>query len=706
MIKGLSADNARPVPPTTAKRKTEKADSFADQLAGAKSETDLEKSNRNERQNSGRGPDARREREPNREEPRSDEREKSSQRSPSDLKSSSDELKTRRGGEPRDVDSHDDEGKDEDREDVARATSYSPMPSQHIQTPTRVPASSSTPSGMDDDTAPIVIENPKNSESHDPNFHDPNSHELKLPDFFSKAALEKGAKVSAKAATGKDAKALAAVDPSAALAAMKDSEGLTRQQAMEKFVSKMQNELGIPPEKLLAAFAKLDDKAMKASPEESMGQFLKALDLPTADVAKAGALYKDLLKATGDSLMSERLGGMEAGVNFDVMSPRDSALRKLSSSLEDLNKSFFRKETGDSKKAQASNEKSLENMDVELSKLMRQPTAGKESQALSMSTLNASALNAAVLAEVGADAEDAASTSVSQTDANALAGLMAQQSPMGKMATATPGDGDLADLLGGQTSETSTKTVVGKTTLQSAFAEEMSKQVKEDAADTDVATETVGKTDLAKADARAVVTQDQPAVTSLGARPLMGPADMMMNKPATAQDEEDNVKELIKQAQIMVKRGGGEMKMEMKPEGMGNIQLRVNVQNGQVNVQMLTESESAKHLLERGLSELKLNLAAHELKVQSLSVDVGNDVKNQMDQQATQDHARQNARQFASDFMGSFRDEQQGFRQGFLENKGWRQYARNKGPDSVAPEQVSRAASTSQGNNKRLNLVA
>jgi flagellar hook-length control protein FliK len=691
LIKGLSADNARPVPPTTAKRKTERAESFADQLTGAKSETDLEKSNRSERQNSGRGPDAQRERELNREESRSNEREKSSQRSSSDLNASRDELNAR-GAEPRGRDSRDvdrDRERDRDRDDrsndrgdVAGATSYSPTSNQHIQTPTRMPDSSSAPSGSDDDTAPIVIENPKNSESK----------ELKLPDFFSKAALEKGAKVSAKAATGKDAKGLEVVDPAAALAAMKETEGLTRKEAMEKFVSKMQNELGIPPEKLLAAFAKLDDKAMKESPEESMGQFLKALDLTSGDEAKAGVLYKDLLKTTGDSLMSERLAGLEAGVNFDVMSPRDSALRKLSSSLEDLNMSFFRKEAGDSKKA----EKSLESMDAELSKLMHQPSSVKDQQALNASALGVAA-NAAMLADGGADTADAASAGLSQIDANALAGLMAQQSSLNGLAAGSQGEGDLGDMLGGQASHGAAKAAGGKSALQSAFAEEMSKEVKDK--DTDVATEKSGKTDLAQTDPRAVIGQDQPAVTSSGPRPLMGPADMMMNKPATAQDEEDNVKELIKQAQIMVKRGGGEMKMEMKPEGMGNIQLRVNVQNGQVNVQMLTESESAKNLLERGLSELKTNLAAHELKVQSLSVDIGNDVKNQMDQQATQDHARQQARQFASDFMGSFRDEQQGFRQGFLENKGWRQYAHNKGPDSLSPEQVSRAAATARSDN-------
>jgi flagellar hook-length control protein FliK len=679
LIKGLSADNARPLP-QTAKRKTEKQDeNFAEQLTGAKSDGP-ENLNRNERNSSGRGSeDAPRERAPNREESRSNEREKDS-RSPSDLRASRDDVRNReKRSESRDDDR--DDRKDDRHEDSLRATNYSPA-SAHIPT-SRMPASPST-----DDEAPIVIENPKGSDSQ----------ELKLPDFFSKAALEKGALKTAAKGTAAKAAGLEGVDDAAILAGMKETEGLTRQAAMEKFVTKMQDELGIPPEKLLQAFAKLDDKAMQAAPEESMGQFLKALDLPSADMAKAGVLYKDLLKSTGDSLMNENLAGLDTGVSFDVESPRDASLRKLNTSLEDLNKSFFRKEAGDSKKAQ----KSLDSMDMELSKMMRQPHA-KEGAGSQTAMAANSALMANAMMEASDDAEVA---QASTSDANALSGLMSAQA--NPLAANPEAGGDLSDLLGGgaKASEQSVKMSGGKSALQSAFAEQMSKEIKDEDTDVDVSTEAGDKSALAKTDAQAVLGQDQPVASTVG-KPVMGPADMMMNRQATPKEEQDNVKELIRQAQIMVKRGGGEMKMEMKPEGMGAIQLRVNVQNGQVNVQMLTESESAKHLLERGLSELKSNLAQHELKVQSLTVDVGNDVKNQMDQQATQDQARQHARQMASDFMGNFRDENQGFRQGFLENKGWRQYSRNKGPDSVQPEQVARAAATSRGDNsKRLNLVA
>jgi flagellar hook-length control protein FliK len=412
-----------------------------------------------------------------------------------------------------------------------------------------------------------------------------------------------------------------------------------------------------------------------------MGQLMANLDLDQAGEAKASALYQDLLKTTGDSLMNERLAGLDKSVNFDVVSPRDHSLRKLSSSLDDMNNAFFKKEMADPKSAQ----KSLDAMDVALAQMMAQPQAQAEA---------GKALN--VDAESGIE-----SAGGDSSEGDLLAALGAVKTQPGALAQAkSKGESDLADLLGHNQEEASSVKPT-KENLKSAFAEEISKVDKGEKGAADSAL----KPDV-NVDQQAILAQDSHVAPS-SSKSVLAPADMIMGKQPTAKDEQENVKELIRQAQIMVKRGGGEMKMEMKPEGMGSIHLRVNVENGQVNVQMLTETESAKHLLEKGLHELKSNLAQHELKVQSMTVDVGNDVKSQMDQQATQDQQRQKAQQLAQDFMGGFRDEQQGFRQGFLENKGWKSYARGKGPDSIQPEQVERAATASRGDNsKRLNLVA
>ena len=177
-------------------------------------------------------------------------------------------------------------------------------------------------------------------------------------------------------------------------------------------------------------------------------------------------------------------------------------------------------------------------------------------------------------------------------------------------------------------------------------------------------------------------------------------------QPMTKDEETENVKELLKQAQVVLKKGGGNIEMLMKPEGIGSVKLKVSMDNGQLNVQMITENETAKKMLEKGLGELKSSLAEHQLKVDNIKVDVGSEIKKHMDQNADSGHSqsREQARQFASDFMGQFRDERQGFRQGLMENPGMRRsYGGGSKPD-MTPAPVK--ASNNDSSSRRLNVVA
>jgi flagellar hook-length control protein FliK len=183
---------------------------------------------------------------------------------------------------------------------------------------------------------------------------------------------------------------------------------------------------------------------------------------------------------------------------------------------------------------------------------------------------------------------------------------------------------------------------------------------------------------------------------------------------ASSQEEQDNVRELIHQAQVVLKKGGGEIKMDLKPEGAGQVHLKVSVIDGQVNVQMLTENEATKHLLEKSLHELKSGLASHDLKLENLKVDVSQGANKNMDMDKQgDDQARQQARQFANDVMGQFRDERQAFQQGFMENPGWRQYGRPQNRANMSPESVAGTVGAAEaakrmrsGGSSRLNLVA
>jgi hypothetical protein len=195
------------------------------------------------------------------------------------------------------------------------------------------------------------------------------------------------------------------------------------------------------------------------------------------------------------------------------------------------------------------------------------------------------------------------------------------------------------------------------------------------------------------------------------ARPL-GPEAMMMGAPQVSRDDEQvNVRELIRQAQVALKNGGGEIKMALKPEGLGQVKLKVSVNDGQVSVEMLTENDAAKRMLEKGLSDLKSSLAAQELKVESLKVDVGQEIKKHMDGSA--DEQSRQSRQGIGELMSQMRDERQSFQQGMMENPGFRRY-NSRGPSGdVGPESAGAAARAAAARNAyrprasgRLDLVA
>ena len=180
------------------------------------------------------------------------------------------------------------------------------------------------------------------------------------------------------------------------------------------------------------------------------------------------------------------------------------------------------------------------------------------------------------------------------------------------------------------------------------------------------------------------------------------------------EQQDANLRDVVKQAQLIVKKGGGEMSLELRPEGVGQLHLKVSVENGQVNVQMLAETDAARKMLQDGLHELKASLAAHKLTVDSMRVDalkVGSagDVQKQMDQQMNNGN-KEHSRQAAQDFMQQFRDGRQGNRFGTVDPNGLRSYATSQKrmdprADLVSGAAMRHAQGTVEGS-RRLNLVA
>ncbi|MES2767790.1 MAG: flagellar hook-length control protein FliK [Bdellovibrionota bacterium] len=160
----------------------------------------------------------------------------------------------------------------------------------------------------------------------------------------------------------------------------------------------------------------------------------------------------------------------------------------------------------------------------------------------------------------------------------------------------------------------------------------------------------------------------------------------------------ENVEKLISGSQTLIKKGGGEMKIQLNPEGLGTIHVNIQVKDGQVGVQMMADNHEAKKLLETSMSDLKVGLADHKLNLNQMKVDVSEQASQNMNQ--NHDFKREEAR----DFLGQFRQFNEGFRQGASDTSGARAYKKAAQPTpDINPVESRRSESNKSGG---LYLVA
>ncbi len=507
------------------------------------------------------------------------------------------------------------------------------------------------------------------------------------------------------------------------LETFRDHQAQVKQKAMLDFMGQMQAQVGVTPQSVVQAFAKMDEDTLHAPPEQAKNVFIKNLGV-SGDKAKVAALlYDKMVAQTGEAELNQKLaGGLQ--VKYEVLATRDMRLQKLNESIDQLNSSFFMRNaaiegTPDGQKIMA-----------ETPELQR-PAAQQKNR-----TQGALSLEKLGLTGMGQSAAPAAAlppaVATAGEDAGAFADLptpenMSAPSNMATNPLATPmmsmnagqagGQFDTAADSGGQGNLPGqiSQQGFGKKNLEAVNQQMQAGGLKKYSADTTVSAKSAGIVGNDPATAGQVSSGGQTQAPISQAGPLT-PGAMLANGPrATDEEKSANIQEIIKQAQVIAKKGGGEMKMELKPEGMGTVNLKVSVQDGQVSIQMVADNDHAKRLLENGMSELKQNLASHKLHVDSMKVDLHDPSGKKTDMDMQQDAQREQARQFASDFMGGFRDDRQGFYQDMMDNFGWKSYNQNPKRPDLKPEQTSAKASAKAASvarpsdgttSRRLNLVA
>ena len=179
----------------------------------------------------------------------------------------------------------------------------------------------------------------------------------------------------------------------------------------------------------------------------------------------------------------------------------------------------------------------------------------------------------------------------------------------------------------------------------------------------------------------------------------------------TPKEKQENIQQIMNQAQYLIKKGGGEMKVKLSPEGLGDMHLKVMVENGKVNLQMATESNEAKKLFESSVSDLKSSLAAHKLSFDHIKIDVVNststDVGTRQDSNNTnsqsQYQGQKETRQFWNQFQEQFGSRAQ--RDNFFDVPNLKGYGQKK-RDPMAPLTEAQRPRRADGRGNAIDVVA
>lgn len=105
-------------------------------------------------------------------------------------------------------------------------------------------------------------------------------------------------------------------------------------------------------------------------------------------------------------------------------------------------------------------------------------------------------------------------------------------------------------------------------------------------------------------------------------------AEEIKNQSAAAKaqspDRFEIVSQIVKKAEVILSGLQSEMRMQLEPENLGKLTLRIAVERGLITAKFTAESYEVKQTIESNFNELKDMLQEKGLEIQNLSVSVGN----------------------------------------------------------------------------------
>lgn len=485
-------------------------------------------------------------------------------------------------------------------------------------------------------------------------------------------------------------------------------EGDGEVQAVMKFMQSMQDEFDVSPQELVSVMSAMSAQLqnMQANPqlgqqapivgassdksqiEKSQVELFQKLGLEGSQIKRAEYLYQNMLKEMAQDSMSNYLKEKDQFASIEVLSPTDLRKRDMSRSIDRMNNSFFMNDVrppfGKQLQPNVEQAETKQQLDPNSAKSDKKTNDFADGGALvipaGMEMLDPKSMQVDSSKQQQSRNMDASSQA---DDSSPVTGL----SLAGLAVAAAPSSGSGGEAGFDSSSQDSNSQKSELTKGKSAKIESVTTNASASTSSAD-ANANLGATTTAKTE----VSRPGAEAFSLTA------AANEVRKNDVRPEDAANVRNLIQGAQVLMRKGGGEMKVQMNPEGLGQVDLKVAVKEGKVDIQILADTADTKRLLEKGMGDLKASLAGHRLEVSNVKVDVSQNTDRDLSQ-GQSDLSRDQARQF----LGQFRDERESMRS-FGDLPNLRSY-RTSTASQVTPETAKEEAPAAK-NSSRLNVIA
>ncbi len=490
-----------------------------------------------------------------------------------------------------------------------------------------------------------------------------------------------------------------------------------REQAIRKFMDSFESEFGIPPQEMVGAMSQLTTQDLEKPPDKTADSIISKLGLSPQDELKAKKMYMGLLMQLKQIDSFSTLPKVQDDLLSQMSAQRVllSAQKKdvMTGQVQNLNDRFWMK-NGMSEKALPTAQDQIQAHEflkkmvtAEASQLEGLPEDDPKVVATTEKVMKQLEMEMPQVKQEGVEGKDSQPSEVHQAQSFipevASGKVLSHQQKMSQQQSGQQNMNQNSNSM--QTENLKSHVSVSREALAAEF-KSLGLKVPEEHSPSHK---------IEKADVEALLNPSgqvlpQAKIDTLKAMlATMGPQHPVEMTPT---QKTENIQQIMNQAQILLKNGGGEVKVEMTPEGMGSIQMKLQVADGKVQLHMNTETKEAKKLIETSMNDLKQSLAAHQLSVDLVKVDVvnqtgsshhaHNDLQQQM-QNFLNHQQREGTRQFWNQFNENFGNRQA--RENYYDARNIQAPAKDQLlPGFNSTSNNGRASRDGRGNS--LNLVA